>query len=178
MFEIHGPTMNAFEVTNTTCVAGGTAAVDPTPVPGRIATFRTPDGREMFARKYSEAERCLLIGIENPVPLAQAHCNLYPERVPIYSRNFFGFKRIDHYEEKEGRPHVAFTDGITRTLWLLHNGARVFPVRCDLHTAQRMQECAGLPGGAYMTVDQLFLLKDERSPKLLGCYSAVSYWLP
>jgi hypothetical protein len=30
--------MNAFEVTSATCVAGGTAAVDTTPVPGRIVT--------------------------------------------------------------------------------------------------------------------------------------------
>lgn len=114
-----------------------------------------------FARKYAEAERCFLLGIENPVPLAEAHCNVYRERVPIYSRNFFGLKRIDHYEERDVPPHVAFTNGITRTLWLLHNGARAFPVGCDRHTAQRMQECAGLLGGSCMTVDQLLPRNDR-----------------
>ncbi len=114
-----------------------------------------------FARKYSEAEEGFLLGIENPVPLAHPHCNQDHERVPIYSRNFFGLKRIDHYEERDGRPHIAFTDGITRTLWLLHNGAQAFPVECDPDTAQRMQECAGLPGGRCITVDQLLPLKDE-----------------
>lgn len=113
-----------------------------------------------FGLKYSEAERCFLLGIEKPVPLAETHCNLYRERVPIYSRNFLGLKKVDRYEEKKNYPYAAFTNGVTRTLWLLHNGALVFPVQCDLDTAQRMQDCAGLPGGDYMTVDQLLPLKD------------------
>src|SRR6202011_4096509 len=50
VFEIDGPTVNMFEVTNTTCVGGGTAALDTTPVPGRVATFRTPGHGEMFVR--------------------------------------------------------------------------------------------------------------------------------
>jgi hypothetical protein len=60
VFEIHGATLNAFEVTNTTCVGGGTAAVDTTPVPGRIATFRTPGGNEMFVRAGDNADHKLL----------------------------------------------------------------------------------------------------------------------
>src|SRR5205814_1233236 len=57
VFEIHGPTLNEFEVTNTTCVAGGTAAVDTTPVPGRTATFRTPGGSEMFGHVSFVSQR-------------------------------------------------------------------------------------------------------------------------
>jgi len=39
VFEIKGPTLHAFEVTNSTCVAGGTSAVVTTPVPGGTATW-------------------------------------------------------------------------------------------------------------------------------------------
>ena len=59
VFEIHGPALNAFEVTNTTCVAGESAAVDTTPVPGRIATFKTR-GSEKFVRAGGGADHKLL----------------------------------------------------------------------------------------------------------------------
>jgi peptidase S41-like protein len=60
VFEIHGPTVNTFEVTTTTCVAGEAAAIDTTPVPGRIATFKTPGGGEMFVRAGGSADHKVL----------------------------------------------------------------------------------------------------------------------
>ena len=60
VFVIRGPTLTAFEVTNTTCVAGGTAAVDTTSAPGRIVTFRTADGSEFFVRAGGSADHKLL----------------------------------------------------------------------------------------------------------------------
>ena len=60
VFEINGPTLKAFEVTNTTCVASGTAAVDTTGGPGRMATFKTPGASEMFVRAGGGADHKLL----------------------------------------------------------------------------------------------------------------------
>jgi hypothetical protein len=60
VFEIRGATLNTFEATTTTCVPGGAATVDTTAVAGRIATFRTPGGGEMFVRAGGSADHKLL----------------------------------------------------------------------------------------------------------------------
>lgn len=60
VFEIEGPTLKAFEVTSTTCVPGFTAALDATAVPGREATFKTPDGQVLFIRAGGTADHRLL----------------------------------------------------------------------------------------------------------------------
>src|SRR5262249_47624300 len=60
VFEIRGQALRSFEVTNTTCIAGETATVDTTPAPGRIATFKTPNGGEMFVRAVGSADHRLL----------------------------------------------------------------------------------------------------------------------
>ena len=59
VFDIHGATLKAFEVTNTTCVAGEPAAVDTTPGPGRMATFKTSRS-EAFVRAGGSADHKLL----------------------------------------------------------------------------------------------------------------------
>ncbi len=50
VFAIEGRTLRAFEVTSTTCVPGFTAERDPADVPGREATFKTPEGQTYFIR--------------------------------------------------------------------------------------------------------------------------------
>src|SRR5690606_24910111 len=50
--------------------------------------------------KYAEADRCFKLGIDNPIPLANVGLE-------------YG---------------VGFNDGMTRTIWLIANGARSFPV--------------------------------------------------
>lgn len=57
-------------------------------------------------RKYARVSRCFAPGVGNPVPLATV--------APFVTRS--------------GAAAVAFVDGITRTLYLLANGATAFPV--------------------------------------------------
>ena len=104
VFEIHGATSNAFEVTNSTCVAGGTAAVDTTPVPGRIATFRTPGGGEMFVRAGGSADHKLLHSEGSAsderidrIPRLPAVCDHPTENTPAGNFEVFAQTWAEHY---------------------------------------------------------------------------------
>ena len=46
---------------------------------------------------------------------------------------------------------LAFTNGITHTIWLLTAGAKAFPVECDLKSAALLQALAGFDGDHYKT---------------------------
>jgi hypothetical protein len=52
-------------------------------------------------------------------------------------------------------PCIGFTDGVTRTLWLLANGARAFPVICSLPEAAAIYMMAGTPTSRVLPVAQL-----------------------
>ena len=104
VFVIHGPTLNAFEVTNTTCVAGGAAAVDTTPVPGRMATFRTPGGSEMFVRAGGSADHKLLHSEGSAsderidrIPRLPAVCDHPTENTPAGNFEVFAQTWAEHY---------------------------------------------------------------------------------
>jgi hypothetical protein len=104
VFEIHGPTLNGFEVTNTTCVAGATAAVDTTPVPGRTATFRTPGGSEMFVRAGGSADHKLLHSEGSAsdqridrIPRLPAVCERPTENTPAGNFEVFAQTWAEHY---------------------------------------------------------------------------------
>jgi hypothetical protein len=56
VYEIRGSSLNAFEVTATTCVPGGTAERDGSVESGREATFKTPDGGVFFVRSGGTAD--------------------------------------------------------------------------------------------------------------------------
>ena len=98
------PTLNAFEVTNTTCVAGGTAAVDTTPVPGRIATFRIAGGGEMFVRAGGSADHKLLHREGSAsderidrIPRLPAVCDRPTENTPTGNFEVFAQTWAEHY---------------------------------------------------------------------------------
>jgi hypothetical protein len=104
VYEIHGATLNAFEVTNTTCVAGGTAAVDMTAVPGRIATFRTPGGGETFVRAGGSADHKLLHSEGSAsderidrIPRLPAVCDHPTENTPAGNFEVFAQTWAEHY---------------------------------------------------------------------------------
>ena len=104
LFEIHGPALNAFEVTNTTCVAGESAAVDTTPVPGRIATFRTPGGGEKFVRAGGSADHKLLHSEGaasderiDRIPRLPAVCDHPTENTPAGNFEVFAQTWAEHY---------------------------------------------------------------------------------
>ena len=104
VFEINGSTSNTFEVTNTTCVAAGTAAVDTTPVPGRIATLRTPGGGEIFVRAGGSADHRLLHSAGSAsdqridrLPLLPAACAHPTENTPAGNFEVFAQTWAEHY---------------------------------------------------------------------------------
>lgn len=105
-------------------------------------------------RKYKDAEDGFSHGSDNPVPLAEIACDVNVVEHKLYSRSLFIFKKLDRVE-KSDLNFIAFTNGITRTLWLLANGAAAFPVEVRTKQAERLQKLAGLPGGRSMTVADL-----------------------
>lgn len=52
-------------------------------------------------------------------------------------------------------PYISFTNGITRTIWLLTYGAKCIPVMCDTQNAELLQMMAGLPDGKPQTIKEL-----------------------
>lgn len=77
----------------------------------------------------------------NPIPLALAFADSY-----------------------YGNPYIGFTDGVTRTMWLLVNGAKSFPI--EVHSegsAQHLFELAGI-GESPMSYRQLKLKHNLQTP--------------
>lgn len=93
-------------------------------------------------------------GIKNPVPLAQVSVRIVSEQTPLGRRKPFFLRSLASAETTES-PSLNFTDGITRTIWLLTFGAKSFPVECSTAEAPLLQKLAGT-GSRYRTVDELF----------------------
>ncbi|MGC5887793.1 plasmid fertility inhibition factor family protein, partial [Ralstonia pseudosolanacearum] len=53
------------------------------------------------------------------------------------------------------RASLDFDDGVTRIVWLLTQGARVFPVACAIGQADLLCELAGVPGSNWCRADEL-----------------------
>lgn len=86
--------------------------------------------------KFRLAEDGFAGGISDPVPLAQVVCLSFdPERPSTWE--------------------LDFDDGLTRTIWLLAQGAKVFTIECDLAQAHILSELAGAKGGGMVHADQL-----------------------
>ncbi|AIJ31174.1 MULTISPECIES: plasmid fertility inhibition factor family protein [Pasteurellaceae] len=77
--------------------------------------------------KFHHAERAFRIGRTNPVPLADVSCTEYIKSTPIYEKSFLWFKKLVGYSEEQVT-WCSFINGITRTIWLLANGVKQFPV--------------------------------------------------
>ena len=90
--------------------------------------------------KYHLAEEGFAEGRKNPVPLAE---------VTAY--------------ELYGQDYVSFSNGITRSFWLLAHGAKSFPV--EVHgqeSAQRLHQLAGV-GEEPKTLEHLFAVPAAES---------------
>lgn len=85
--------------------------------------------------KFGDAEDGFVRGVENPVPLARV--GVHP---PVGTN---------------GTTSVAFGNGITRTIWLLANGAPAFPIECSTDEASALHTAAGLKGVSVHSVDEL-----------------------
>jgi hypothetical protein len=101
-------------------------------------------------RKYLNADRGYAQGPNNPVPLAQV--GFATEVRHHIAHRFLCFGRS---EWSEVVPFVGFTNGVTRTIWLLANRCDVFPVECSLPGAHGLQAAAGADGTSLLTVEGL-----------------------
>ena len=101
---------------------------------GRNAQIPVPPKERLHLdRKYPDAEEGVAQGRANPVPLACAGAN--PPRYPH---------------------EISFTNGITRTFWLIANGAEAFPVMVvGQRSAKRLHALAGA-GPRPIALDRLF----------------------
>lgn len=89
--------------------------------------FRLPPGAADYKLKYAiEGFAC---GLENPVPLAEVGV--------------------------DGAGGVGFTNGITRTLWLLVHRAAAFPVECRTACSSSLNILAGATVCRPRTVQEL-----------------------
>ena len=77
--------------------------------------------------KFHYAEQGFNLGRRNPVPLAEVSCREYIKRTPIYKKHFLWFEKLVGYSE-ESIAECSFINGITRTIYLLANGIKQFPV--------------------------------------------------
>lgn len=93
--------------------------------------------------KYQHADRGFSHGLSNPVPLAHPVCQHYEKKIAIWKREFIFFKKIERIE-KCNTVYVDFINGITRTIWLLANGASAFPVEVDNKNARLLNDNAGI----------------------------------
>lgn len=92
--------------------------------------------------KYAYAVDGFSHGAENPVPLAQVSCWRSASDIVTYESRFYFFKR-KVIVGCAGDPCLSFVNGITRTIYLLSNGAKSFPVLCERRTADLLVELAG-----------------------------------
>lgn len=89
--------------------------------------------------KFEYANQGFSRGPEYPVPLAWVVFRW--EFAPIRGlTSRFGGSR----ETFKAKPVLDFVDGITRTIWLLHNGALYFPVSCSRDEAPELQAAVGM----------------------------------
>lgn len=110
----------------------------------RELAFGTPQSWQED-RKFGDAQGGFEKGEADPVPLASVTC-----------------VRRSRPDEQSGVAESArqasldFDNGVTRTIWLLANGAQVFPVSCKVEHASLLYELAGA-GGGHCRADALVL---------------------
>ncbi|HGO6074580.1 TPA: hypothetical protein ACK3Q6_004431 [Burkholderia cepacia] len=107
-------------------------------------------------RKYAQAVDGFAHGETNPVPLAEINVGHHAEEVVTHGpRRWLGLRRGEPRVDTTSTHYVTFTNGITRTIYLLANKAEVFPVTCPLQDAELLHRLAGSRGSQYSTIDQL-----------------------
>lgn len=91
--------------------------------------------------KFHLAEQGFSSGELNPVPLAYVHCYLCDEHGSFNNKPL---NKLIGRSIADKKPYCAFTNGITRTIWLLANGAKCFPVMTDSKSYELLKLYAGI----------------------------------
>ena len=92
-------------------------------------------------RKFQHAADGFSHGLQNPVPIATVE--LIPARGAadhVYQRLVDGFVGGSRDDDQLA---LCFVDGVTRTIWLLANGARVLPFACSEARLDTIEALAG-----------------------------------
>lgn len=100
--------------------------------------------------KLPNAARGFSLGQSNPVPLAQiGSCGeVIDGRRPHWRGLFKRPQVIPLYE-------LTMVNGITRTMWLLVNGARSFPIKCPNHCVDLTHKAIGTRGTSPIPLTEL-----------------------
>lgn len=101
-------------------------------------------------RKYDLAVKGFSHGRTNPVPLADVSYGVAIRTST--TKNFFGLRKEIRREDV---PYVGFSNGITRTIWLLTQGCPAFPIQCNLDGARDLHRIASPPGTQFYTASEL-----------------------
>ncbi|WP_429500911.1 plasmid fertility inhibition factor family protein (plasmid) [Robbsia andropogonis] len=115
--------------------------------------------------KFRYAEEGFSRGWVNPVPLAEVCAGHWNSNEIVKRDGFFDalLRKINRkpngpnnflLEPKYG-PYVAFTDGVTRTIWLLNAGVARFPVSCSRRNANELHSLAGVADSQPIAVSEL-----------------------
>lgn len=111
--------------------------------------------------KYGGAVDGFSHGAENPVPLAEVSCWRSTSDIVEYESHFYFFKR-KVVVARAGDPCLSFVNGITRTIYLLANGAKSFPVLCERRAADLLVELAGCKNSVPIALSTLKASMDRR----------------
>ena len=84
------------------------------------------------------------------MPLAYVSCWLSSNLVE--TNKFLGLVKK---KVQTNLPFLQFTNGITRTIWLLSNGCQQFPIECPTIEAKILYEHAAVPNTELTTVSSL-----------------------
>lgn len=107
--------------------------------------------------KFESAVDGFASGVANPVPLAYVGFSLKPDR----HRSGSSETMAGDIHALSSTPVVSFTNGITRTFWLLVHGAPSFPVECSRSEAELLSRYCGVRGVASQTVAELTNTLDD-----------------
>lgn len=115
--------------------------------------------------KYDRAEAGFREGAASPVPLPDVAAREDTVTKPVYARHL-AILRKQVGEERSTQPSASFVDGTTRTMWLIANGVKRFPVECsNREEAQILQRHAGAEGSQVKSVDELLPeRRQDRAP--------------
>jgi hypothetical protein len=93
--DIRGPDLQAYEVTETTCVKGFAARRDSAAAPGMEATFRTQDGQVLFVREGGTANRRI---VHNDGSASDIRFDRLPAGLPAACRTLTPDTPADNFE--------------------------------------------------------------------------------
>lgn len=105
--------------------------------------------------KYNKAVHGFSFGITNPVPVPKIVSYFHDYHEIKYKRKLLFFKEVSEILT-ERLPYLAIDDGVTRTIFLLANKVKIFPVEVPTSQVDIISKYASPPGSAHFTLKQIY----------------------